>query len=46
LKPGLHPAISVTERRKRMGACQQWIGRPPGGMIEADLALAGAFVHP
>jgi acetyl esterase/lipase len=41
LKPGLHPGISITERRKRMGAYQQWVGRPPGGTIEAALPLGG-----
>ena len=31
LKPGLHPGISIAERRRKMGAYEGWIIRPPFG---------------
>lgn len=39
LKPGLHPGIPITERRKRLGAYEGWISRPPRGTETRDLPL-------
>lgn len=39
LKPGLHPGISITERRKRLGAYEGWIRRPPSGTASRDFPL-------
>lgn len=39
LKPGLHPGISITERRKRLGTYEGWISRPPRGTESHALSL-------
>jgi epsilon-lactone hydrolase len=39
LKPGLHPGISVAERRRKLGAYEGWIRRPPKGTLSFDLQL-------
>lgn len=39
LKPGLHPGIPITERRKRLGAYEGWISRPPRATTIKDLPL-------
>ena len=39
LKPGLHPGISVTERRRKLGAYEGWISRPPAGTTAVELPL-------
>ncbi|HEY6579411.1 MAG TPA: alpha/beta hydrolase [Rhizomicrobium sp.] len=39
LKPGMHPGISVADRRQRLGAYERWVGRPPAGTVETELPL-------
>jgi epsilon-lactone hydrolase len=39
LKPGLHPGISITERRRKLGAYEGWIIHPPAGTRTTDLPL-------
>ena len=39
LKPGLHPGISVAERRRKLGAYEGWVVRPPAGTTSLELPL-------
>ncbi|HEX3666285.1 MAG TPA: alpha/beta hydrolase [Rhizomicrobium sp.] len=39
LKPGLHPGISIDERRRKLGAYEGWICRPPAGTTSVELPL-------
>jgi len=39
LKPGLHPGISIAERRRKLGAYEGWIRRPPNGTTTSELPL-------
>ncbi|HEX4157266.1 MAG TPA: alpha/beta hydrolase [Rhizomicrobium sp.] len=39
LKPGLHPGISIAERRRKLGAYEGWIRRPPRGTLSLELPL-------
>ncbi|HTT81972.1 MAG TPA: alpha/beta hydrolase [Rhizomicrobium sp.] len=39
LKPGLHPGISIAERRRKLGAYEGWIRRPPAGTQTLELPL-------
>jgi monoterpene epsilon-lactone hydrolase len=41
LKPGMHPGISIIERRKKLGAYERWVVRPPAGTATDDLLLGG-----
>lgn len=41
LKPGMHPGISITERRRKLGAYERWVLRPPGGTETDSLVLGG-----
>jgi acetyl esterase/lipase len=41
LKPGLHPGISIAERRRKLGAYEGWIRRPPVGTRTAKMLLGG-----
>ena len=44
LKPGMHPGIPVSERRKRLtryGACEGWLMKPPAGTEMHELHLGG-----
>jgi acetyl esterase/lipase len=39
LKPGLHPGISIDERRRKLRACETWISRPPRGTRNFDTSF-------